>query len=62
MSEGSVDQSARHAQLCGELASEVAKVLVGQEAMVSRLLIGLFTGGHVLLEGVPGLAAPFFRT
>jgi MoxR-like ATPase len=56
MSEGSVDQSAQHAQLCGELASEVAKVLVGQEAMVSRLLIGLFTGGHVLLEGVPGLA------
>ena len=56
MSEGSVDQSAQHAQLCGELASEVAKVLVGQEAMVSRLLIGLLTSGHVLLEGVPGLA------
>jgi MoxR-like ATPase len=31
-------------------------VLVGQEAMVSRLLTGLLTGGHVLLEGVPGLA------
>jgi MoxR-like ATPase len=56
MSEGSVDQSAQHAQLCGELASEVAKVLVGQEVMVSRLLVGLFTGGHILLEGVPGLA------
>ena len=56
MSEGSVDQSAQHSQLCGELASEVAKVLVGQDAMVSRLLIGLLTGGHVLLEGVPGLA------
>ncbi len=56
MSEGSVDRSAEHAQLCGELTSEVARVLVGQEAMVSRLLIGLFTGGHVLLEGVPGLA------
>jgi len=56
MSEGSVDQSAQHSQLCGELASEVAKVLVGQEAMVSRLLIGLLTSGHVLLEGVPGLA------
>jgi MoxR-like ATPase len=56
MSEGSVDQSAQHSQLCGELASEVAKVLVGQEAMVSRLLVGLLTGGHILLEGVPGLA------
>ncbi len=56
MSDGSVDQSAQHSQLCGELASEVAKVLVGQEVMVSRLLIGLLTGGHVLLEGVPGLA------
>ena len=35
---------------------EVAKVVVGQEYMVNRLLIGLFTNGHILLEGVPGLA------
>ncbi|GAA4846348.1 MoxR family ATPase [Algivirga pacifica] len=35
---------------------EVSKVVVGQEYMVNRLLIGLFTNGHVLLEGVPGLA------
>jgi len=35
---------------------EVSKVVVGQEYMVNRLLIGLFTQGHVLLEGVPGLA------
>src|SRR5882757_4926018 len=35
---------------------EVRKVLIGQDAMVSRLLIALLTGGHVLLEGVPGLA------
>ena len=35
---------------------EMSKVIVGQEAMVERLLIGLLTGGHVLLEGVPGLA------
>jgi MoxR-like ATPase len=48
--------AAHQAQLCGDLTSEVGKVLVGQEAMVSRLLIGLLTGGHVLLEGVPGLA------
>ena len=35
---------------------EVAKVVVGQEYMVNRLLVGLFTNGHILLEGVPGLA------
>ncbi len=38
------------------LTSEIKKVIVGQEIMVERLLIGLFTGGHILLEGVPGLA------
>jgi MoxR-like ATPase len=35
---------------------EVGKIVVGQEYMISRLLIGLFTNGHILLEGVPGLA------
>ncbi len=35
---------------------EVGKVVVGQKAMVERIMIGLLTGGHVLLEGVPGLA------
>lgn len=35
---------------------EVEKVVVGQQHMVDRLLIGLFTNGHILLEGVPGLA------
>ena len=38
------------------LITEVGKVIVGQKKMVERLLMGLFTGGHVLLEGVPGLA------
>jgi MoxR-like ATPase len=38
------------------LVSETNRVIVGQKAMVERLLIGLLTGGHVLLEGVPGLA------
>ncbi len=38
------------------VVKEVARRLVGQEAMVERLLVGLLTGGHVLLEGVPGLA------
>ena len=36
--------------------SEVRKVLAGQDVMLSRLLIALLTGGHVLLEGLPGLA------
>ena len=35
---------------------EVGKVVVGQQHMVNRLMIGLFTQGHILLEGVPGLA------
>jgi MoxR-like ATPase len=38
------------------VVQEVAKRVVGQEPMVERLLIGLLTGGHILLEGVPGLA------
>ena len=38
------------------LLAEVRRVVVGQEHMVERLLIGLLSGGHVLLEGVPGLA------
>jgi MoxR-like ATPase len=38
------------------LLSEVRKVIVGQDTMIERILIGLLTGGHVLLEGVPGLA------
>ena len=38
------------------LRDEIAKVLVGQEAMVTRMLIGLLAGGHLLLEGMPGLA------
>ncbi len=38
------------------LADEVHRIIVGQKYMVERLLIGLFSRGHVLLEGVPGLA------
>jgi MoxR-like ATPase len=39
-----------------ELMAGVGKVIVGQRTMVERLLIGVLTGGHILLEGVPGLA------
>lgn len=38
------------------LNSELGKTIVGQKGMVERLLIGLLSGGHILLEGVPGLA------
>ena len=38
------------------LRDEVGRVIVGQQMMMDRLLIGLLTNGHVLLEGVPGLA------
>ena len=36
--------------------NEVGKIVVGQDLMIKRLLMGLFTNGHILLEGVPGLA------
>ncbi len=39
-----------------DVFEEINKVVIGQEYLVNRLLIGLFTGGHILLEGVPGLA------
>src|SRR5271157_5393713 len=40
----------------GKLRTEIAGVIVGQESLVDRLLVGLLANGHVLLEGVPGLA------
>src|SRR5438046_9518752 len=44
------------AVLTQSITREVAKRVVAQEVMVERLLVGLLTGGHILLEGVPGLA------
>jgi len=38
------------------LRNELSKIIVGQQYMIDRLLIGLLSNGHVLLEGVPGLA------
>ena len=46
----------RESAFVESILHEVRKVIVGQEAMVERILIGLLTGGHVLVEGVPGLA------
>ena len=45
-----------HQEKIKQVFHEVGKVVVGQQYMVNRLLIGLFTNGHILLEGVPGLA------
>ncbi|MBU1196685.1 MAG: MoxR family ATPase [Proteobacteria bacterium] len=42
--------------LISQIRSEIAKELVGQEKLVDALLTGLLTGGHILIEGVPGLA------
>jgi len=50
------DRVAEKADLIHRLNAELGKAIIGQEEMISRLLIGLLTGGHVLLEGVPGLA------
>jgi MoxR-like ATPase len=47
---------AKESAFIDELTAEVGKVIVGQSYMVERILIGLLAGGHVLLEGVPGLA------
>ncbi len=48
-----IDRSSRFA---AAVRARVAEVVVGQDVVVERLLVALFTGGHLLLEGVPGLA------
>lgn len=50
------EQVQRGSQWVQPLFSEVGKVVVGQKLLVERLIMGLLTNGHVLLEGVPGLA------
>lgn len=49
-------QVEQQAQFVSRLRNELARVIVGQQYMVDRLLVGLLANGHVLLEGVPGLA------
>lgn len=46
----------KESQFIESIKTEISKVIVGQDYMVERLLIGLLSNGHVLLEGVPGLA------
>src|ERR1700733_10065039 len=40
----------------GQLKTEIGKVIVGQEQMVELLLAGILANGHILIEGVPGVA------
>lgn len=46
----------KESQFVDKMMKEVSKVVVGQQQMIEGILMGLLTGGHVLLEGVPGLA------
>jgi len=50
------EKIAEHSRVLTDIKAEVGKVIVGQEVMLDRLLVGLLTRGHILLEGVPGLA------
>lgn len=51
-----IDKKREHQEKIKQVFAEMGKVVVGQEAMINRLLIGLFTQSHILLEGVPGIA------
>jgi MoxR-like ATPase len=44
------------AELVNRIREETSRVIVGQEKLIDRLVLALITGGHILLEGVPGLA------
>ncbi len=50
------DLQKEHQEKISQVVTEVGKVVIGQDFMVTRLLVGLFTQGHILLEGVPGIA------
>ncbi len=50
------EQVERQSAFLHDLRGEIGKVMVGQETLVNRVLIALLADGHILLEGVPGLA------
>jgi len=54
--ENNTNLVAAQAETLTRIRQEVNKVIVGQEKLIDRLIIALITGGHILLEGVPGLA------
>ena len=53
---GQMNKVAAQSELVAKIREEVSKVIVGQEKLVDRLVLALITDGHILLEGVPGLA------
>ncbi len=46
----------KHSLFISELENEIGKVIVGQKDLIEKILIGLLSDGHILIEGVPGLA------
>jgi len=50
------EQVKQESQFIERIIEEVGRVIVGQRYMVERLLLGILCDGHVLIEGVPGLA------
>src|SRR5712691_11317934 len=52
----SMSSKDRTIQFIAEVRRRIATVVVGQDVVVERMLVALFTGGHLLLQGVPGLA------
>jgi MoxR-like ATPase len=50
------ETSSQYAESLRAVRLEIEKVIVGQEYIIEKLLIALISGGHVLIEGVPGLA------
>lgn len=46
----------RESEFISDITKEIAQIIVGQKKMVERMLVGLLADGHILLEGVPGLA------
>jgi len=55
-SAGSDDQAVRRGDFVAPVMNEVRKVIVGQDYLINRLMLGLLCSGHLLIEGVPGLA------
>jgi MoxR-like ATPase len=53
---GTSDSAVRRGDFVAPVMNEIRKVIVGQEYLVNRLMLGLLCGGHLLIEGVPGLA------
>ena len=54
--QNATNRIAAQGELVAKIKNEVGKVIVGQEKLVDRLVLALVTDGHILLEGVPGLA------